>query len=121
MNGDDALVPPTAIHPGFKPSNPGGKLVSYTARPGFGSASAETSATVLMKQWLPGCHDGVAMYAEQPLDAAYQAISDQPRALLAGRSVVPPTATTLDITAGKFAGPNPKSPEATRIDRKSTR
>ena len=42
------------------------------------------------------------MYAEQPLDAAYHATSDQPRALVAVESVVPPTAMTLDITAGKL-------------------
>jgi hypothetical protein len=58
-----------------------------------GSATAETSFSVRPPQ--PGslCQAGL-VFELQPLPVPVQAVSAQPRALEAGVSVVPPTATT---------------------------
>jgi hypothetical protein len=46
------------------------------------------------------CHDGLAMYLEQPLPAPSQAVSLQPRLFEAGVSELPPTAVTCCDEAG---------------------
>ena len=52
---------------------------SYTATPVFGSATAETSATVRFAHPPSVCQDGLPMYALQPLPAPLQTVSVQPR------------------------------------------
>jgi hypothetical protein len=103
--GDDALVPPKTIQPEY----PEYGSESYTATPVFGSATAETSDSERFLQPLSVCHDGFATYRLQPLPLPDQAVSDQPRALLAVRSDVPPTQTTLAYEHGCCA-PYPLSP-----------
>ena len=82
MIGDEALVPPTVNH---WPAN-------RTATPVFGSATAETSATVRLLQPVSVCQDGFGSYALQPLPAPLQALSVQPRVPPPRVSEVPPTA-----------------------------
>src|SRR4051794_41313119 len=107
MIGDDALVPPTCTQPSAPDANPRASrksqnpllpqllYVSYTATPVFGSATADTSATVRAAQDASCCHAGLAVSrAEQPEPAPDQAVSVQPRALVAVLSEVPPTAVT---------------------------
>src|SRR3954454_3193469 len=93
MIGGDALVPPNTIQPG-EPN------VSYTATPVFGSATAETSATLGAPQPPSACQDGLATNAEQPEPALDQARSEKPRALASRLSDVPPTAVTRCDAAG---------------------
>ena len=79
-----------------------------TLTPVFGSATAETSATVRLAQPVSFCHDGLAEYAEQPEPAPPLALftephtlSTQPRAFdVDFASDVPPTAMTLGDAAG---------------------
>ena len=52
---------------------------------------------------------GFFSYAEQPLPAPLHAVSDQPRALLAGNKLVPPTLVTDGDEAG-HSTPYPASP-----------
>ena len=84
MIGDEALVPPTVNHWPAK----------RTATPVFGSATAETSATVRLAQPESVCQAGFASYALQPLPAPLHALSVQPRRAAAAVSDVPPTAVT---------------------------
>ena len=70
-------------------------MESYTETPVFGSATAETSATASPEHWVTEvCQDGLAFRVEQPLPAPLQAVSDQPRVLLALVRLVPPTPIT---------------------------
>src|SRR5690349_7184816 len=101
MIGADALVPPTVIH---WPMN-------ITATPVFGSATAETSATVRRAQPVSVCQAGLGSKALQPLPAPLHALSRQPRVVVASRvSEVPPTAVTFGEDAGHET-PKPLSPE----------
>jgi hypothetical protein len=59
-SGDAALVPPYICH----------EPASYTATPVFGSASAETSASMRLPQKVCVCQLGFEMYALQPLPVA---------------------------------------------------
>jgi hypothetical protein len=81
-----------------------------TATPVFGSATAETSATVRRAQPVSVCHAGFGSNALQPLPAPLHADSIQPRAFAAVVSDVPPTAVTSGEAAG-YETPNPLSPE----------
>lgn len=94
MNGADALVPPPTIQPGQS-------AVSYTAGPVSGSASAATSATIRPWQFGAVCQLGLAIHAEQPLDAPDHAVSLQPRAF--------DVAFTFAITGRLFYGQNMRS------------
>jgi hypothetical protein len=66
------------------------------ARPVFGSASAEMSASArVLQAEMPLCHEGLVTSDEQPLPAPAQADSDQPRLVPDARSSdVPPTEVT---------------------------
>src|SRR6185437_1524630 len=84
--------------------------------PGFGSATADTSATV--RRWQAGscCQAGLRSTVEQPepvpplpLPGGPQARSDQPRLFDEGARWVPPTAVTHGLAAG-YCTPNPSSP-----------
>src|SRR5436305_3867798 len=101
--GAEALVPP-------KTSQPDWPKVSKTATPVDGSATAETSEMV---RWLqPGsvCQACFLACALQPLPVPTQALSLQPRGLLALRTnVVPPTAITVLKAAGSSVS-KPLSP-----------
>src|SRR6185437_9844009 len=88
MIGAEALVPPTVNH----------MFPNSTATPVFGSATAETSATVRRAQPVSVCHAG------------FGSNSVQPRAFAAVVSDVPPTAVTSGEAAG-YETPNPSSPE----------
>src|SRR5579871_332869 len=107
MIGEATLVPP-------KTSQPDSLKLSKTSTPVFGLATAETSATARRLQ----CAVMLAMFCQvccasnalQPLPAPLQAVSVQPRALLARVSVVPPTAVTKREAAG-YSTPKPPSPE----------
>src|SRR3954451_14704494 len=97
MSGADALVPPTTPQPAKQlPSSllMPVQFVSYTATPVFGSATAETSATVRRAHPVSVCHDCFASYDEHPLPAPDHTLSDQPRAFDARDRLVPPTAVT---------------------------
>src|SRR3954451_14377942 len=96
MIGADALVPPNVAQP-MKPNE------SYTATPVFGSATADTSATVRRGQPASVCHEGMVTKPEQPEPAPDQAASLQPRALPARVRLVPPTAVTHWEAAGNSA------------------
>jgi len=100
MIGAEALVPPTVNH--MSPNS--------TATPVFGSATAETSATVRRAQPVSVCHAGVGSKALQPLPAPLHADSVRPRAFAAVVSDVPPTTVTRGEAAG-YETPNPSSPE----------
>src|SRR6059058_6059240 len=102
MIGAAALVPPKTVQP--PPPN-----VRNTATPVAGSATADTSATVFFAQPGSCCHGGFGLCVAQPEPAPLHAVSDQPRALLARRSEVPPTAVTNRELAG-WITPNPSSP-----------
>jgi hypothetical protein len=91
MSGEARLVPPTWTQPPL--------LLSYTAAPVLGSASAETSATVRLEQPESCCHEGFASKAEQPEPAPDQADSETHVEPLTF-SVVPPTAVTFGDAAG---------------------
>ena len=69
----------------------------------FGSATAEMSASVRFAQPVSVCHEGLAMYALQPLPPLVQADSVQPRAFDALLSAVPPMARTYCDVAGNSA------------------
>jgi hypothetical protein len=80
-----------------------------------GSATAETSASARREQLVVTvCQVGLASKDEQPEPAPFHAVSVQPRALLAVRSEVPPTAVTNREVAG-YSEPLPLSPELTVI------
>src|SRR3954470_1377324 len=108
MTGAATLVPPNTS----QPPPPCPRKVSYTETPVFGSATAETSATVRRAQPVSVCQAGLATKALQPLPAPLQAVSVQPRALLARTRCVPPTAVTKREAAGNST-PKPLSPELT--------
>src|SRR5256885_3696147 len=122
MIGEDALVPPTCAQPSrpwARPSEismsqselvPQLLYVSYTPTPVFGSATAETSATVRRAQPESCCQAGFVSFDEHPEPAPDQAVSVQPRELLAFFSDVPPTAVTVLAEAGQIT-PKPESPE----------
>ena len=74
--------------------------MSYTETPVFGSATAETSATVRFAQPLSVCQLGLVSYAEHPDPAPDHAVSDHPRAVASRVSEVPPTAVTYRDAAG---------------------
>src|SRR5947209_8641863 len=96
MIGVATLVPPNTSHP------PEG-YVSYTDTPVLGSATAETSVSIRLEQPESVCQDGFEMYAEQPLPAPDQALSDQPRVVPdALFRVVPPTAVTYCDDVGNW-------------------
>ena len=103
MIGAAALVPPTVPQP-LKHLPPSAlrleQLESYTDTPVFGSATAETSATVRLAHPLSVCQGGLASYFEQPLPAPFHTVSFHPRGLLSRLSVVPPTAVTYGDAAG---------------------
>src|SRR5882724_636654 len=106
MIGDETLVPPNTS----QPDRPPDAVLSNTATPVFGSATALTSAIVRRAQPLSVCQDCFATKAEQPLPAPLHAVSVQPRVLLALVRLVPPTAVTNRDAAGN-CGPKPLSPE----------
>jgi hypothetical protein len=94
-------VPPTVNH----------ICVNRTATPVFGSATADTSATVRRAQPVSVCHAGLVSKALHPLPAPLHALSLQPRAVPGARvSDVPPTAVTKRDAAG-YETPKPASPE----------
>src|SRR5580698_6727701 len=103
MIGDDSLVPPTS----FQPPLP--LVVSYTAAPVLGSASAATSlstrsAQAALRIEIDACQDGCGSKAEQPdpvpsVELVFQTLSVQPRELEEVLSVVPPTETTFGEVA----------------------
>ena len=95
MIGAATLVPPKTYHP-LLPVDPG----PYTETPVLGSATAATSPTVRLPQPLSVCHDGFAKTVLQPLPVPFHTVSLQPRELLAGVRLVPPTATTCGDDAG---------------------
>src|SRR5579871_6038668 len=101
--GEEALVPPTSFHP------PLPLVVSYTATPVLGSASAATSLSIRLEQ--PDrpsavCQDGWGSTVEQPdpvpslPGVVFHTDSVQPRAFDAVLSRVPPTETTFGEVAG---------------------
>src|SRR5438034_1518143 len=102
MMGAEALVPPNTAQP-LPPK------VRNTATPVAGSATADTSATVLRGHPGSFCHGGFGDCAEHPEPAPFHAVSVQPRVLLDRRSEVPPTAVTNRELAG-WMTPNPPSP-----------
>src|SRR3954452_7318947 len=106
MSGAATLVPPNTNQ--FAP--PVLPKLSYTATPVAGSATAATSLIVRRAQAGSCCHEGLAMYAEQPLPAPLHTVSVRrvPSALRV--SDVPPTAVSVLNAAGAWA-PNPLSPE----------
>src|ERR1700728_4953686 len=84
------------------------------------AATADRSATVRPGQCGSCCQAGLATYAEHPLAPApmpgwFHTRSLQPRGLPDRASWVPPTAVTVDRSAGEFASPNPLSPAETTI------
>ena len=95
--GDAALVPPSTIQP---PS----PNESYTARPVFGSATAETSATVRWPQPVSVCQLGLGMNGAAAAARVVPGALDP--AARAARStdtrLVPPTPTTYCDDAGKL-------------------
>jgi hypothetical protein len=91
--GDATLVPPYTCH----------WLPWTTATPVFGSATAETSASMRLPQRLCDCHDGLGMYALQPLPESAHTVSAQPRDEDDFASDVPPTASTYCEVAGNSA------------------
>src|ERR671930_2046024 len=100
MIGDEALVPPTVNK----------RPEKKTATPVFGSATAETSATVRREQPVSVCQAGFASNALQPLPAPLHALSVQPRVDELRVSEVPPTAVRKRDAAG-YETPKPLSPE----------
>src|SRR5215831_19599977 len=106
MIGAATLVPPNTKNVPLVPN------VSATATPVFGSATAETSVSARREQlvgtllWKAGRDSK----DEQPDPAPLQAVSLQPRLLLARVSDVPPTAVTNCEAAG-YSTPKPLSPE----------
>src|SRR6266487_659142 len=106
MIGAETLVPPNTN----QPLRPWKAVLSNTATPVFGSATALTSATVRRTQPLSVCQDGLVTKAEQPLPAPLHTVSLQPRLFDAVRRLVPPTAVTKRDAAGNST-PKPESPE----------
>src|ERR1700691_590594 len=102
--GEDSLVPPTS----FQPPLP--LVVSYTAAPVLGSASAATSLSTRCEQTAvmterAACQDGCGSLEEQPepvpsVELVSQTLSVQPRELDEVLSEVPPTPTTCGEVAG---------------------
>src|SRR3954451_13867972 len=105
MIGADALVPPNVAQP-MKPNE------SYTATPVFGSATADTSATVRRGQTASVCHESLVTKPEQSEPPPAPAASLQPRALRARVRLAPPTAVTYWEAAGNST-PYPLSSEPT--------
>src|SRR6266702_350531 len=99
MIGDATLVPPNTCQ----------LPCTNTATPVFGSATADTSATVRWAQPVSVWNAGFGSKAEQPLPAPDHAVSDQPRALESWNSDVPPTEVTKGDAAG-YSTPKPLSP-----------
>ena len=96
-SGDDTLVPPNTIHAvEWCVAGPN------TATPVFGSATAETSASVRFAQPVSVCQLGLANTALQPLPAPLHAVSAQPRAVPERVRLVPPTAVTCGDDAGNW-------------------
>jgi hypothetical protein len=99
-SGDETLVPPYTCHaPAWN-----------TATPVFGSATAETSASMRLLQTVCVCQLGFGMNALHPLPPLLQAFSAQPRVDVDLASEVPPTARTYCDVAGNSA-PKAWSPE----------
>ena len=99
MIGAPTLVPPKTYH--LPPAVPPLIPAHHTPQtPVFGSATAATSPTVRLPQPLSVCHDGFAKTVLQPLPVPFHTVSLQPRELLAGVRLVPPTATTCGDDAG---------------------
>src|SRR5205085_465124 len=96
MIGAEALVPPNTAQP--LPPN-----VRNTATPVAGSATADTSATVLRGHPGSCCHGGFGDCAEQPEPAPFHAVSLQPRGLLA--------LTSRIVQSGQTAEPRSTSSE----------
>src|SRR5436305_8212888 len=105
MIGAATLVPPN-------PTQPLLPYESYDDTPVLVLATADTSATVRLAQPESVCHDGFGSTTLQPLPAPDHAVSDQPLALLACVSAVPPAAVTYGDDAG-YSTPYPESPELT--------
>src|SRR6185437_5459273 len=105
MIGEATLVPPKTVH-----ADCVALTGANTATPVFGSAMADTSATVLLRQPVSNCHTGLAYTVLHPLPAPLHAVSLQPRALLLRTRLVPPTAVTCGDDAGNST-PKPPSPE----------
>src|SRR5579884_952712 len=105
MIGEDALVPPT-----WTP--PGSPKVSNTKTPVFGSATAETSETAFLLQFvrLDTCQDGLVTNLLQPPPAPSVELVFQSVSLPLEFSVVPPPPITVWQTAG-YSTPRPPSPE----------
>ena len=91
-------------------------MLSNTATPVAGSATADTSATARRLHPVPAdaCPVSRAFSDEQPEPAPLHALSLQPREPDALRSEVPPTAVTKCDEAG-YSTPKPPSPELTVI------
>jgi hypothetical protein len=71
MIGVATLLPPSAIQPNGRPLE---LTESYTATPGVGSASADTSFSVRFSQSSGAfCQDGLGSRTEQPDPAPLQA------------------------------------------------
>src|SRR5690348_10808567 len=98
MIGAAALVPPNSSQPDCFAY----AVLSYTATPVPGSATAATSATARLAQPVatPACPASAGLYAEQPEPEPLHTVSDQPRVPLARLRVVPPTAVTYRDEAG---------------------
>src|SRR5437762_13694449 len=98
MMGAEALVPPKTS----QPDRPCVRVVSYTATPVFGSATADTSATARLPHPVTAgfCALRIALSVEQPEPAPLHAASVQPRLFDARVSDVPPTAVTERDDAG---------------------
>ena len=79
-----------------QPDRPWIRVVSYTATPVFGSATADTSATARFAHPVTAGFWPlrIALSVEQPEPAPLHADSDQPRLFDAWVSDVPPTAVT---------------------------
>src|SRR5580692_6717372 len=98
VSGVATLVPPTACQPGKI-----NEYVSYTETGVLAEASAATSLSVRSAQPLSVCQAGLAMYRVQPLPVSPHTDSRQPRPASPSASrLVPPTAITLDRSAGKL-------------------
>src|ERR1700754_3810174 len=96
-NGLDALVPPTTMNPPAPALN--------TARPVFGSATAEMSDAARLPHAAVGTtpfwNVGLASSALHELPAPLQAVSVQPRVVVVALTrCVPPTPTTFSEGLG---------------------
>src|SRR5215470_1212312 len=95
MIGAATLVPPITSQAGGVAGGTVSEVGAYTATPGLGAATADTSATVRPVHPVSFCQLGLGYTKLHPLTEPNQAVSVQPRKLAAVASVVPPTAMML--------------------------